>query len=295
MLDKFIAIVLYETRPSLSAPGLETAVRELEPGGAVTVEAGAADDSLLLKIDHMLVTVTARAGQMPEEAAVTSLGMADLNENDMQRVMNHGAHVMLECSEEGHPEPMEKMIALVRTGMALCNNGAMAMCLPASGLCLLSEQLQRISELDNRGPRVWGVDDEAEVELAGYEKYTLWESLRQQAQPAFLLVGFVPAEVDGQTWFFSAGHSLFGMPEIAYADGNLEEFHTIRGLFRFIFANLYQQHGGAEPGRIMKTNDPALSIALEKLHPNYAELESPTGTLLVRLITKGLFSDWESA
>src|SRR5690606_30218693 len=91
-----------------------------------------------------------------------------------------------------------------------------------------------LAELNRGGPRVWGVD-EAEGDLPGYDKYTLWESLRCEAQPVNLLVGFIPAQIQGNTWFFSAGHSFFGLPEIVFPDATLDDFHTVRGLFGYIF------------------------------------------------------------
>lgn len=292
MIDDFVAIVLFEKVPSLDAATLETAMRDLEPAMSVKVRSAARPGTLLIAAGVVEAACSACSGQMPEEATVSSLGMADLEEAERNRLLAHGAHVILECTATSPGAPIDKMILLLKVGMALCSQGGWAVCIPACGLCLTEADLHSLAETDHQGPRAWAVDD-AEAELGSYETLSLWESLRRDAQPANLLVGFVPAEVEGKTWFFSGGHSLFNLPELVFTDGTIDDFEAVREYFRFLFPYFYnnpQAVGGGENVRI----DETLSFQLEELPERYAELQSSTGTLRVRLVeTSGRDTDWD--
>lgn len=166
----------------------------------------------------------------------------------------------------------------------MCEANGRALCLPASGICLTQDVLLRYKKMNDDGPRAWGVE-ESEQSLATYEMYKLWDSLRSEGEPAPLMVGFVPAQIDGITWFFSAGHSLFGMPELAYNSGTLEDYSTIRQFFRLVFRRYYGHPEGLKAGSNILIND-GFSMKMEALPKQYRDFESSTGTLLVSI--------WES-
>jgi hypothetical protein len=177
---------------------------------------------------------------------------------------------------------MEAIILLLKTGMALCELGGLALCIPACGICLMADTLEKYTALNQGGPRAWGVD-ESEAALGNYEKHTLWDSLRAEAEPAEIVVGFVPAQVDGKAWFFSAGHSLFGMPELALSTGNLEDYAAIREFFRVAFRSFYQNPTAMQAGQTVQISD-VITLALEPLPAKYKDFEASTGTLMVRVV-----------
>lgn len=292
MIEDFTAIVLFAKPPTLDAGALGEAVSALEPGKAATANP-AADGTVKLECGGASVHISAHKGAMPDEAAVSSIGMADLPEADAIRYASHAAHVIIQCNN-AVGDPMARIILLLKCGMVLCAGGGWAMCLPSSGLCVPAEDLAQIIQMNETGPRVWGLE-EAEGALPGYQPRHLWECLREEAQPAKLLVGFVPAEVEHSTWFFSAGHSLFGIPEIAYSDGSLEDFPTIRELFRFIFPYFYLNPAELKPGKVVRTSDSELTISVHALPERFAELQASTGTVRVRLVSATeADSEWDS-
>lgn len=293
MTEEFVAIVLYGAPPRLSASELAQAARDLEPGAPLDIVPGESQDAFTLRAGDVRMRLAINNQPMPEDAAISSIGMADMPEQDAQRLMRHNACVMLTCDSGSAATSMEQIIAALKLGMVLCAAGGWALCLPSSGLCVKAEELASLRQMNEAGPRVWGID-ESEADLPGYVKYSLWESLRREAQPANLLVGFVPAQVENSTWFFSAGHSFFGLPEVVFSEGTLDDFQTIRDLFRFIFPYFYQRPETMQAGQVVKTQDSELSIKLEDLPPLYSELQSPTGTLRVRLMgSTAPDSDWD--
>lgn len=292
MIDDFVAIVLFDQAPRLDAASLQVAMLILEPAAPVTVRPAARPDTLLLAAGVVEATLSACPGQMPEEAAVSSLGMADIDEDERAHLLTHSSHIIIECTATSPGKPMDKMIALIKTGMALCSQGGWAVCFPACGLCLTATELHELAETNRQGPRAWAVD-EAEAALGSYETHSLWDSLRMEAQPANLVVGFVPAQVEGKTWFFSGGHSLFNMPELVFTDGSIDDFEAVREYFRFLFPYFYKNPGSFKGGQIVEI-DETLSFQLDELSDRYAELQSSTGTLRVRLVeTSGRDTDWD--
>lgn len=292
MIDDFIAIVLFDKPLVPDAADLAVAMRSLEPGVGVEVRPGLKAATFSICSRGVNAAMSVFSGRMPEEASVSSLGMADIDEQERQRLASHGAHIVIRCAPGGTAPPIEKCILLLKAGMALCARGGWAVCIPASGLCLTGALLDDLIDTNNQGPRAWAVD-EAEAALGSYEAHTLWDSLRLEAQPSNLLVGFVPAEVDGSTWFFSGGHSLFGLPELVFSDASIEDFAIVREYFRFLFPYLYNQSQKVTAGQSIPI-DEIVSFVLEDLPEKHAELQSTTGTLRVRLVeTPQGDADWD--
>lgn len=279
MSDEFLAIVPFDKQPPLDAASLEQAVRAMEPNRSVGVRP--TPTGMIIQFGNLRARVTFHNAPMPEEAAVSSMGMANLPEADRVRLLKHRYHASIICEEVSIESPMEAMIVLLKMGTALCMTRGMAVCLPACGICLTAQHMLEYIRLNEDGPRAWGVD-EAEAALANYERNTLWDSLRTQAEPVGLLIGFVPAEIAGRTWFFSAGHSLFGLPELAYMGGSVDEYDSVREFFRVIFRAYYNQPRAMRAGQTLQLSD-AASLALEALPERYKEFEATTGTLLVRV------------
>ncbi len=292
-MDDFVGIVLFENAPVLDVGLLEADMRALEPGVPVSVRPAARPGTVLIAAGGIEGTLSSYPGEMSSEMAVSSIGMADMDEKIRERLMMHGGHAIFECTATSPGKPMEKLIAILKMGMAMCRDGGgWALCLPASGLCVLASDLQTLAETNGQGPRAWAVDD-SEAALGNYDVYTLWDSLRTEAQPANLLVGFVPAEVEGKTWFFSGGHSLFNLPELLFADGAIDDFEVVREYFRFLFPYFYKNPMTAAAGRSISVDD-SLSFQLEALPEQYAELQSSTGTLRVTLVEKSSRdTDWD--
>ncbi len=282
MSEEFTAIVLYHEQPNLDVEQLQKDLFQLEPELPAFVRAGRGVSELFVRLPDAQAVVAFYNRPMSEEAAVSSLGMADIPDDERGRLQHHRTHAIISCDSVQNSEPINKLILMLKLGMILCRTDGLALCIPASGICLTREALGSLARLHSEGPRAWGVD-EAEAALGNYEQHTLWNSLRIEGQPAELLVGFVPAQVEDNTWFFSAGHSLFGLPEIAYAEGNIEDFATVREYFRFLFRHFFRNPDQMKKGKSVSVGD-AVSISLEALPRRYREFEAATGTLLVKLV-----------
>ena len=295
MIEDCAAIALFNKMPQLDAISLEMRVREMEQNVPMQVQKTAESGGLLVKAGDVRMTVVPYPGSAPDEVVVPCLGMADLARQDIEVLQRHQGHVVLTCEKSARYSSMDDVIVLLKFAVALCDLGACGVCVPASGLSFLARDLREFDQMNRSGPRVWGVEEaEVETNLPAYEKHSLWNSLRREAQPAGLVVGFVPAEVGGSTWFFSAGHSLFGLPEIAYRDGTLDDFQALRELFRFLFSYFYQRPELIVPGQVIKTDDSSLTLLLQTLPSEYSELQSPTGTLLVSVVNDDVAdSDWD--
>lgn len=290
MIDGFEAYILFDAPPVFSATDFQEAMTILEPTRVASVTEGA--DRWIIQLGNVLANITCIDSPMPEVAAVSSVGMADIDEGERKRLMQHKAHCVVRCDEIETEFPTTAMIFLLKVGMALCEADGLALCLPASGICLTQDVLRHYKELNDGGPRAWGVE-EAEQGLATYEMYKLWDSLRSEGEPAPLMVGFVPAQIDGTTWFFSAGHSLFGMPELAYNSGSLEDYTVIRQFFRVAFRRYFGRPEDLKPGSRIVIND-GVSMTMAALPKQYRDFESSTGTLLVSILeTVTQDQDWD--
>lgn len=290
-MREFVAIVPFDRLLPLPAEVLQPLVQGLEPHRPCTISQGPAH-SLLVSSGAVTATVSFEEGPMPQEWEVSSLGMANISDDERSRIQRYRAHARLECPDAPPPEPIESVILLVKLGMALCEARGLALCIPASGICVTAPTLQGYAMLNEAGPRAWGVD-EAEAALANYECSTLWDSLRNQAEPADLLVGFVPAEIEGRTWFFSAGHTLFGLPELAFIGTAIDEYEAVREFFRLIFRTYFRTPAHLRAGTVLPISDVA-TLELEPLPARYAEFQASTGTLLVKLTETFLpDKDWD--
>lgn len=288
MTEDFVGLVIFDRLATLDAASLAPMLLALEPEQPAEIIPGSGG-GFTARFGDLDVQVQPFNGPMPEQAAIASLGMADLPEDVRDRLLRHGAHVTLTCDAVAAAKaPANAMICLIKLGMALCDKGGLALCIPACGICHTAPTLADLRRLNDAGPRAWGVDD-AESELVTYERYTLWGSLRAQAEPARLLVGFVPAELEGRTWFFSAGHSLFAMPELAYGNGTIDDYAAVREYFRVLFRSYYRRPQDMAFGQSVQLSG-ALTLNLERLPEKYRQFEAETGTLLVR-VTESLFPD----
>lgn len=289
MLNSVAAIVIFAGPVSVDASSLEEFLQKLAPDEPVSVRQS--PEGLDVQSAGTSALISFVKGPMPDEDAVASIGMADLSEADAAHLLTHKAHARIQTGGDG--PVMERMILLIRCGMALCDVGGWALCVPSSGLCIRGERLKKILALDAKGPRVWGLDEADENVPPGYEATNLWNSLRQNAQPSELLVGFVPALVENQTWFFSAGHSLFDLPEIAFSDGSIEEFAAIRELFGYLFPYFYKRPDKLRPGSSVKTAGDEMTISFHALPERFDHLQATTGTLRLRMLTtSGMDDEW---
>ncbi len=289
MLNSVAAIVIFAGPVSVDPVLLEGYLQKLAPGEAVSVRKDS--EGLVVESGGTNALISFVKGPMSDEDAVASIGMADLAETEAAHLLTHKAYARIQTGDDG--AAMERMILLIRCGMALCDVGGWALCVPSSGLCIRAERLKEIIALDAKGPRVWGLDEADEHVPPGYEPAGLWDSLRQNAQPSELLVGFVPALVENQTWFFSAGHSLFDLPEIAFSDGSIEEFGAVRELFGYLFPYFYKRPEKLKPGSSVRTAGDEMTISFHALPERFDHLQATTGTLRLRMLTtSGMDDEW---
>ena len=280
MSEEFIAIILFESLPKavMSASALQQATNVLEAGHDIAISI--AGNSLEVIAGATSAKVMFFNGPMPKEASISSLGMADLPEEERERLGRHKAHVTITCGPSDKCQPIETLVTMLKLGITMCELGGIAFCLPASGICLPADTLLGYATRNEAGPRAWGVDD-TEADVGVYERLTLWDSLRTQAEPDELLVGFVPAEIQGRCWFFSAGHTLFNLPELAYEGASLDEVATIRGFFRVVFHAFFNRPGALKAGQSIILSE-SLTLVMEELPAEFKEFQASTGTLLVR-------------
>ena len=290
MSEEFIGLVIFDGMPVADAAGTQAALQALEP--RLPVEVSPAGNGLRARLGSLAVQLDFVNAPLHEQEAISSLGMSNLPEDVRHRLLEHKCHVRLTCESGCDAAPAEGMVALLKLGMVLCAQGGLALCVPTCGNCHPADVLAAYAAENQQGPRAWGVED-AESELVTYERYTLWDSLRAQAEPAELMVGFVPAQLGEGTWFFSAGHSLYGMPELAWADGSIEDFSAVKEFFRVLFRTYFKRPQDMTFGQSLQLSG-SVTLNLERLPEKYRQFEASTGTLMVR-VTESLFpdKDWD--
>jgi hypothetical protein len=100
--------------------------------------------------------------------------------------------------------------------------------------------------------------------------------------PAELLVGFLPAEVDGEIWFLSAGHTIFGLPELAYNAQDFSEMEELDEHFKSIFYYMFENGPVIRAGQTL-SYDEGIAFRFDDLPPARKQLEAPHGTLVVQI------------
>lgn len=287
MSSGFQGFVLFEEFPRIDSPALRDYIQSLEPADDTPCEVSdftmrATEEgsvySGVVSCGDLNVAIQVIGRALPEMSLRSTVEVAAMTEEDRDRLREHKVHATLTCLGGGDYHPIESMILLLKTGMALCQQGGVALanehnctCFPGDMLTAFAEEIRaRVAEDLDEEPD----EDDQEV--------TLWESLRGEGLPGELLVGFLPADIEGQIWCLSVGHAMFGLPELAYRADDLSEVEEVEEHFRNIFSFLFENGPVISPGHTMGYEG-AMAFHFHELPPDCKNMEAATGTLLVTI------------
>lgn len=290
MAETFQSYVLFDEVPRVDSEKLRDFIRSLEPDDETPCEVS--DFSMrateegsvtagVVSCGPITVAVQILGRSLPEMSVRSSVEVAPMSEEDRDQLRKHRVHARLTALGGSEYHPVESMILLLKTGMGLVDQGGIGIanehnctCFPGDVIRAFAEQVQS---------DVSGEDELFAEEAEGAEKPTnLWDSLRSEGLPGELLVGFLPAEIEGQIWCFSVGHAMFGLPELAYRANDISEVEEVEEHFRNIFSFIFENGPVISPGHTMGY-DGAIAFRFHELPEDCKNFEAASGTLLVTI------------
>ena len=202
------------------------------------------------------MTIIVHDWPLPIGTVEYTIGVSNWSEETKAQLSGHDCFALVTCT--GEAEPIEKMLALYRVGVALTDQGAIGIANEAAWSCYPAEVLE------------------------AFRTSGMWESLRTEGLPAEFLVGTVRFMANEQKWLASKGHHLFGLPELAFEVQNDSQVAAMSEIFQNLFYYLYKNGPVIEAGQTVEIEGGATL----RFVPSPIELEfltSPGGTLLVEL------------
>lgn len=215
---------LFNTFPVLDPARLRQCVNNLEAGQPlctasvfqVSQRAGNRQVATgLITFPDCQVVVIVHGWPVPKNTAKSTIEASCWPNEVKATLSRHAAYAL--CTVVGEAKPIDKLIALYKICVGLIDQGAVGIANDQTWSCYPSPVLDLLKE------------------------HGAWASLRREGIPAELVVNFIKAEVDGQPWFFSKGHSMFGLPELAYEAQSESEAGELRGIFNNVFYYLFER------------------------------------------------------
>jgi len=288
MSDGFHAFVLFQEFPRIDSEALRDYILALEQDDDTDCEVSeftmrASEQgsvySGVVSCGDLHVTVQVMGQPLPEMSLRSTVEVAAMSEEDRDRLRHHRVHARMTCMGGEDYHPIESMILLLKTGMGLIQQGGLAIANEQNCTCFSSDMMTAFAEQITEP-----LELEEDEELGPDEELTInaWESLRTEGLPGELLVGFLPADIEGQIWCFSVGHTLFGLPELAYQALELSEVEEVEEHFRNIFSFIYENGPVISPGHTM-SYEGGISFKFHELPPDCKNFEAATGTLLLTI------------
>lgn len=201
----------------------------------------------------------------------------------------HQAYALINCLDvRGELHPLERMLLLIKSAIAMEDQGALAYVNEHNATFFPAELLRQLGEVARESVKMAGAADEdgdaAEAEPdveEEEERLSLWDSLRQDGLPPELLVSLIPVEDErGQLWFVTRGHAQCELPELAFQADTIASYEEVGGHFKVIFSYMIQNGPVLRPGHTLSYDEHAL-IRFSEVPDDREFLGSPYGTLLV--------------
>ncbi|MGI8905267.1 MAG: hypothetical protein ACR2IE_02110 [Candidatus Sumerlaeaceae bacterium] len=291
MIEAFQCFVLFNEFPRMDAEALREYLVALEPEGTApevsefnmrATEHGSSVSSGVVTCGKLNVAVQVHGHALPEETFRSTVEIAALPEDYRDTLRQHRVYASLTCLGSDEYHAIESAILLLKTSMGLIAQGGLAVVNENNYTCFPAEVMEAYADQAIEDA-IRPTESAGEPPEADDGTLTsLWDSLRDEGMPGELLVGFLPAEVDGEIWFLSAGHTIYGLPELAYRAEDLNEIEDIDEHFKTIFYYMFENGPVVRPGQSLGYEE-SVAYHFSELPPERKNLEAPHGTLFVTI------------
>lgn len=281
IIETFQSFVLFNEFPRIDAEELKDYLAALEAAGSPcevsefnmrATEKGSVS-SAVVSCEKLNVAVQVHGHPLPEPTFRSTVEIAPLPEDYRENLRNHRVYASLTVLGSDEYHPIESAILLLKIGMAMIAQGGVAFANENNYTCFPAEVMEAYADQ--------AIED-ATTERGDEEQTSLWDSLRTEGMPGELLVGFLPAEVEGELWFLSAGHTTFGLPELAYRGTDLAEVEDVDDHFKSIFYYMFENGPVIKPGQTLG-DEQSVAYHFSELPPERRNLQAPHGTLMVSI------------
>ena len=247
----FQAVAFFDNYPTLDPAALRDAILSCDPEGknlpcaatAVEERTELPEELVPLKAAHpefRMAEGALRLGDMEMQLRLhnTPAPHADciraslLSPEEKQRLQRHKAFGLLTLADTGASPAIERLIFLLKAGLALTHQGAIGIGNEINMTAFTREILdETLKDWTDQGD-------------------SLWRSLRQEGIPVELLVNFFLTNLHGENWCFSAGHELFGFPDFACRVERPSDLEDIQNAFYNGFLVMFESGEPIESGEV---------------------------------------------
>lgn len=174
-----------------------------------------------------------------------------------QHIRSHRAHLII-YYEGYHPDPVEQMIAIYKAASALKNDALIGVVNEAAWTCHPVTHFLDVATILNY----------------------------RQELPFALWFGYIKLYTDpDHYWFFTRGHYLFNVPDLAYfCTPNVKAFDIMR-LFINIFYYVFEAKHEINIGDTMEVQGGNNILRFAAVQEGADMIESPGGTLVIEKIS----------
>jgi hypothetical protein len=288
MIETFQSFVLFNEFPRFDVEQMREFIRSLEPSASPcevsdfnmrATEKGSISSGVI-SCGKLNVALQVHGHTLPEEVFGKTVEIAPLPEEYRESLRDHRVYASITCLGADEYHPIESAILLLKAGMALVAQGGLAVANQNNYTCIPADVIEAYAERAIEDAAAHTEAESAELQETEESHDSLWESLRSEGAPGELLIGFLPAEIDGDIWFLSAGHTLFGLPELAWRAEDFSEIEEVDEHFKTIFYYLFENGPVIRAGSSLNLDD-SPPFRFSELPTEHKDLEAPHGTLLV--------------
>jgi hypothetical protein len=261
-------LVLFNAFPHIDSQRLSRYIHSLEPQaqlcevGRLQIAQNQDGEQVAIGVASLgdaQVAIIVHEWPLPGDIASYAIGPSSWSRETKARLSKHTCYAL--CTYLGEAEPIERVIALYKVALALIDQGAVGIASHQTWSCC-----------------------PADVAMELLDTPQAWERLRREGRPAELLVGFARVWVEGELWFISRGHYLFGLPELAFKARSYGEAQDLRMVFNKTFSYLFN-HGppvqAGQAGEGILPIERSACLRFSTPSPQQRFLEAPHGTLIL--------------
>lgn len=212
------------------------------------------------EFDSHVVRMVGFAAPLPDEIRQKTIEVSAWTGPVLERLNNHGAHVML-FHETGGKNPTERFIALYKLAASMGGDNTAGVAIEPAWTCASAEAVRDFTDAERL-------------------------KLMREGVPPILFLGILPFMEGDETWVATRGAHLWNVPDLVMERGaltNPEAYELLHQIFLYI-----KEGAKVLPGHTMQ-RDEELFLKFEALpedHRHAGWLKGAGNTLLIERITE---------
>lgn len=216
-----LMLAFFPVDQELDLDEIESYLLDMDADGCETVKVEKTDAGFTVTLDELVVQVM--KAPEPDQGFAQFISAAEqFPEEFRKECAAHKVVYQVVATNVASVGPLESQIALLKVGVALCDQDALCVAFPFAGTILPAAVLEEAAntlfgESDKHEDSDCSCDDKGEDEDCGCggDELSIWDMLREQGQPQVMLMNIAVFHgEDKQMWMMSRGFTFCGFADV---------------------------------------------------------------------------------